>query len=175
MRPWPLKLCLLVFIASAMLTTESRADGEVRLGEELPGMFILICPTLEAAHKQAASSAEQANSPVSLKRPPERFWLLFPIVVGCAVSYQTGVIPREREQGIEPFSAWTEAPDENGPFSSFVGSAGKRVAIRTSPLKQEARFYFVDYPKGDGTRSSGWAEIPNRPYGVVYGELQKGK
>lgn len=126
-------------------------------------MGMLICPTLAAAHVQAAYSKAYGAGP-----PPSDQNEWGTVVSPQCHGLQVTVTPLRLEQAIEPIIIWTDRLDSRGKLTADTSRHGRGVTLRTSPERQFARYYYSKMVSLNGQVAAGWVEIPDRPYAVEF-------
>jgi hypothetical protein len=145
----------LVFSFWAMAQTEF-----VEIGKIYPPMIIRICKNLNAAKHQAEISANLAHGAISLDRFNNS------IVQGCQIFSAASIKALAIVVSIQPFRTWAITHDP----SSEGTCAYNKLPVPCSLKMQPIRYYQVEFLGSDGRWYQGWAEIPERLYGLAYGQ-----
>jgi hypothetical protein len=142
------------------------AQTSVSVNKEIPQMLVRLCPTLSEAQTEASIAHRLGQGPMPQSEQ------LFQRNNNCHLDYAT-VTPLREETDIQPFSAWTINYDENSPDSVRAPSLSSTARIKVSARRGQVRYYYSTFITSEGERLSGWAEIPDSPYILVYLNEQK--
>lgn len=169
---------LCCFIAVCLISPIGvAAQSLARLGEEMPPMVLVVCPSPDAARDQASLSRQFGSlAKASVAEGGETIGKRsLQYVSHKCDSMVISFTPRRPEASLPPFTTWTIAYDRESPHTFQAEEHGGVVhTIPYSIRLQIVRFFegTFNHPGGAGNAKGvlvkGWAEIPDEPYYLKY-------
>ena len=157
-REFALSLLFIAIVVQALClgAPASAQYVDMKLGEQLPGLFLRICPDLASAREQRDNANYRSSLPLDQVRLKD---LIVPrCIEGAAIA-----TPLYQEQSIPPGLGWNPIFDSNGKYQCIRRlrdlDPESKVTIPCTWIVQETRIYYVEFDTGNGGSIHGYAEM----------------